>query len=606
MGLMPWGYVTTMWPTGRIYIIFVVNVTQTNFRIGFLYLTNSSNEAFLLRLYDYSTNNIQLWTFQGIQHIYNRTVSVTSVSLPELQIPAEAKVTNGLSALGPQLMLGSTQGEWVNGTTPLYIYPLYNQYFSGPNDYNELWSLLTDNNGTYYFAILYMQNSDHDHVIIEHKLRLNDYTSISGTTVDAKWTMGDFDDKVTVRTAIPNLVVNVDGFPFQANQLGILSVYVPSGYVTIEVPQEISEADNAKLTFSQWNEFGNQNPLKVLMNSSLDITAKFNQVFYVSVDSIYGSPQGSNWYPQGANATVSVTTPVNLGNGTRRIFMQWEGDSNSPSPQVSLTVDSAKQLIAAWKTQYQLTLNAPGLPTNATANILVGGRTVSLAGSKPVDEWINAGQQLTITVQNQHFQASSGNYSFAELLANNQTFGGVVIMTQPITVSLMYSTTPNSAPAPRLENSPNGYGTQNTANRGIAPILSYGLLGANNKPLLRPMISFAASLANIGYLLAAFLLPGGPPVAGYVLGSLFIGLIYVLPVSALVVLVATARTKRQPRLRTLAPLAVIWMAALALILLSTSVAGLQGLAASLQVLLMITTMVLFPLVIAFRMAKLVA
>jgi len=49
MGLTPWGYVTTQWPTGKIYIFFLVNVTETNFRIGFLYLTNSTDEAFILR-----------------------------------------------------------------------------------------------------------------------------------------------------------------------------------------------------------------------------------------------------------------------------------------------------------------------------------------------------------------------------------------------------------------------------------------------------------------------------------------------------------------------------------------------------------------------------
>jgi len=40
--------------------------------------------------------------------------------------------------------------------------------------------------------------------------------------------------------------------------------------------------------------------------------------------------------------------------------------------------------------------------------------------------------------------------------------------------------------------------------------------------------------------------------------------------------------------------------------LSANIATLQSLVASLQILLMLTTMLLFPLVIAFRMAKLAA
>jgi hypothetical protein len=112
------------------------------------------------------------------------------------------------------------------------------------------------------------------------------------------------------------------------------------------------------------------------------------------------------------------------------------------------------------------------------------------------------------------------------------------------------------------------------------------------------------SIANFGYSLAQILMPGGPAMAGYLLGSLFIGLIYILPVTALALLYRSGRTKRQPNLRTLTPLAVVWVTALVLILLSSNVGALQSLVATLQILLMITTMLLFPLVIAFRMAKL--
>jgi hypothetical protein len=271
-----------------------------------------------------------------------------------------------------------------------------------------------------------------------------------------------------------------------------------------------------------------------------------------------------------------------------------------------LIVNSAKQLTANWQRQYALTISAPGLPQNATTDVLVGSQTVTLKGTTPLTEWVDADQQLSITVQNQHLQVPSGNYSFSELLANNQTFGGVIVMTQPIAVCLMYETTPNSAPAPSIEISP-GRSIQATPRRDMfAAVLGNALLVGKNIPLLTPMISFAASLANFGYLLAEILVPGGPTIAGYLLGSLFIGLIYVLPVSALVFLYRTSKTKRQPRIRALVPLAIIWITALALILLSANIAALQSLVVMLQILLILATMLLFPLAIAFRLAKLAA
>lgn len=117
MTLMPWGYVTAQWALGRVYIIFLANVTETDFRIGFLYLTNSTNEAFILRWFDYgSGGTINSWTFQGTQHVFNRTVSTVPTEMPKLQIPVAATVTNAISALGPDLYLTPKGGLLYNRT----------------------------------------------------------------------------------------------------------------------------------------------------------------------------------------------------------------------------------------------------------------------------------------------------------------------------------------------------------------------------------------------------------------------------------------------------------------------------------------------------------
>src|SRR5208282_306845 len=309
------------------------------------------------------------------------------------------------------------------------------------------WSLLADGAGNYYFAILYMPNSDPSHVIIEHQLRLNDYLRLNGTTVNARWQLGDFVNQVTVRTGVPNLMVTVDGFPFQANQKGVLSTSVPGGSLTLEVPSEISGSNNTKLTFANWGKFGSTNPLRVATNSTVDVIAKYNDQDFVAVNSPYGTAQGSGWYMEGTNATFAVNSTINLGNGTRRVFSQWEGDSNSPLPQAWLIVNSAKQVTAEWKTQYAVSISAPGLPANASTSVLVGDRTITLTGPAQVTEWVDANQQLAITVQNQHVQAPTGNYSFSELRANNKMFAEIVNVTEPITFWLIYWGPPSSAPA---------------------------------------------------------------------------------------------------------------------------------------------------------------
>jgi hypothetical protein len=452
-----------------------------------------------------------------------------------------------------------------------------------------------------------MPNNDNSHIIIEHQLRLNDYMPLKGVTVDARWVLGSLVTGIRVRTAIPNLTVKVDGFPFQTDEYGTLATSVPSGYATISVPSEVAGPNDSKFEFSSWNRYGTANPLKILMNSTVNLIANYTTEYWVSVNSSYGSPQGSGWYASGTNAKFGVDSPLVYGNGTRRLFVQWRGDSNSTSPQSLLIVDSAKQLTADWKTQYALTISAPGLPSNATSEVLVGNQNVTLQGATPVTQWEDADQQVTITVENQLVQVRNGDYSFSELRADNQTFGGVVVVTQPITIWLMYAATHNGAPAAAISESSNGPVARHSPDYGSLLLFStYALLVWRDIPLLTPMMSFTASLAKLGYLLAAILLPGGPPIDGYLLASLFIGLIYVLPISALILLYRAGKTRQRPNLQTLIPLAIVWTITLALILLSPNIAGLQGLLGTLQILLMIATMLLFPLAIAFRMAKLAA
>lgn len=182
--LVPWGYVTTKWTIGTVYIIFLANITATDFTVAFLYLTNST-DPFILRVYKYSDDSLNFMTFQGIEHVYAQMVTTNSVPVPQLKIKAQPKILgNVLCAIGQDIYLNTGYGKILNGTAALTIFPLRNQYFTAPSDYNELWSLLTDDAGHLFFGILYFRNNDATHVIIEHQLRLNDLQAIGGRTFD--------------------------------------------------------------------------------------------------------------------------------------------------------------------------------------------------------------------------------------------------------------------------------------------------------------------------------------------------------------------------------------------------------------------------------------
>jgi len=455
MTLMPWGYVTAQWSLGRVYIIFLANVTQTDFRIGFLYLTNVTNEAFVLRWFDYdSGGSISNWTFQGAQHVFNRTVTAASVEMPKLQIPAAPTVTNAISALGPDLYLTSKGGQLYNDSTRLSIYPLVNQLFGGSTEYNEVWSLLADQAGQYYFAILYMQNNDPNHVIVEHQLRLNDFRKFDGRTIDAKWVKGQFSNQVTVRAGRPNLTVMIDGFPFQTNEQGLVSQSAPDGRVSLQVPAEIQNTGTSKLTFSSWSKYGTANPLSLLLNSSIDLHANYTQEYQLTITTPFGTAIGAGWYPQGANAPFGVQSQIDAGNGTRIVFDKWQGDSNSTSNQTSTVMSSAKQVTALWREQYRVNVQPIGLPDNATAQIMVDDSIVTLNGTTPYTLWVDAYTPLSINIQSTQIQQSTTNYVYAGMRVDNQSVTGDLTITKPLDVIVIFTGVPKATVNVQLDVSP--------------------------------------------------------------------------------------------------------------------------------------------------------
>ena len=290
--LMPWGYVTAQWTIGTVYIIFLANVTESNFQIAFLYITNSST-PFILRTFDYEDASINSMTFSGIQYVFARLTVASQSPLPQLKLVPKAKSGSDLSVIGPELYLNGNYGLLLNDTRTLRIFPLKVQLFAGPDDYNEVWSLLTDSSGNFYFAILYMQNSNHNLVTVEHQLRLNDYKKLDGRTLEAKWMSNPFTSRVTVRLPIANTTVRVDGFPFRTDSKGIASVYVPPGSTSIEVPNDITPTQDTRFHFSSWKNHGSANPVSVEVDSSLELTANYARQYLLTIESEYGEPQGS-------------------------------------------------------------------------------------------------------------------------------------------------------------------------------------------------------------------------------------------------------------------------------------------------------------------------
>ena len=438
MFLMPWRYITDQWAIGTIHIVFLVNITATDFYVAFLYLTNSSS-PFILRLFRYQGGVDNAITFDGFSHVYNRTVMTSSVLMPRIMIQPRPQTQNSLSVFGPELHVHSNTGQMINGSTILNIYPLHVQAFRGIDEYNELWSLLSDGSGNYYFAILYMRNSDSDHVIVEHQIRLNDYQPVGGRTFDAKWKAGRFPGYLTVRLPAANATVKINGFPFRSDSQGRVLMDVPTGPLTVEVPDEVSLSADAKMRFDSWPGHGTANPLIVDLASTLDLKPIYVNEYPLIIGTEYGDVEGSGWYREGENATFAVPAAVTLDNGTQRVFVRWSGDYNSTVSRGWIVVNSPKHLIATWKTKFEMKLQLAGVPGNASASVTVNGQSLLVNGSVATPFWVNEKAELSIIVESTQIQGTASNYNFKEMRVDGQAANSSIAAVKPLTIEIVYS-----------------------------------------------------------------------------------------------------------------------------------------------------------------------
>lgn len=128
------------------------------------------------------------------------------------------------------------------------------------------------------------------------------------------------------------------------------------GTATATLPQDF-QSSSAKYTFMSFADGDTTPSRSVTLLADTTLTAKYQTFFQVIATSPFGVTTGSNFYPRGSTATVSVD-PISVPNGflglVSKKFTNWMGASTAATPQVQITVDSAKTLTAAWGDDYTL------------------------------------------------------------------------------------------------------------------------------------------------------------------------------------------------------------------------------------------------------------
>jgi len=162
--------------------------------------------------------------------------------------------------------------------------------------------------------------------------------------------------QITIQTDPDGREFKVDGTIYTSTQV---FTWIENSQHTLEIvttPQ--AGTAGTQYVYSSWSDGGNQSHSYTAPGTNQTVTANFFTQYYLTVTSARDNPQGENWYNAGTTANFSVTSPADESNGTRYVFDQWSGDSNASTAAASIQMNSPKEVVAGWITQYYLTVNS--------------------------------------------------------------------------------------------------------------------------------------------------------------------------------------------------------------------------------------------------------
>jgi hypothetical protein len=409
--VLPWHYV--VWKERNGWVFFLANVTSNNFIIAYVYVLKAYPYHFFIKTFDYASKSVKTYTFGGQWEVTDKLVKTPSIPVPKLLLPIDnAKANNGFHILGKNISLVNGVGYFINNTSTLNVYPLY-QFSTNKGEQNELWVLMVDElKSFYYYSIIYSLNSDKGHVMIGHTLRLNDYYTPSWITLEASWSTLPFPYLLTIKSPFPNVSVKIDGFPFFTNENGVLKVRVPSGLRKVEAQKTIGLNDGSQAFFAGWSDGDPSNPKSIMVKEDLVLKMNYEKRFEVKVESDYGNPKGQGWYSLGSLANISVETIVDNGNGTRILFKGWEGDASLKNANISIKVDGPKILKANWGKQHLISFLTEGLPKEAFISLLINGELHEGYAPNVYNDWFNEGSSINFSLVSSNITFKGKLYTF--------------------------------------------------------------------------------------------------------------------------------------------------------------------------------------------------
>ncbi len=156
---------------------------------------------------------------------------------------------------------------------------------------------------------------------------------------------------ITIDTNPTSLKFIADNIEYSAPQTFMWTEHT-THTISVNSPQDPDAFNHYE--FSSWSNGKPQEHTYIVPTNQDTLIANFQTYYYLTVNSIYGSPKGDGWYKKGSTAQISINKNVDLdlNDQSRKIFNKWQGDYSGTDTLAYIKMNSPKTISATWKTQY--------------------------------------------------------------------------------------------------------------------------------------------------------------------------------------------------------------------------------------------------------------
>jgi len=189
---------------------------------------------------------------------------------------------------------------------------------------------------------------------------------------------------LTIQTPFSNISVTLDGEQHYTDGNGTARIVVEPGTRNLSIQFIVPGEEGSRSVFDHWSDSQAMSTRVLPIDADMTLEAAFKQQYELRAESLFGNVVGAGWSDVGQLANLSVLSPLDLGNGTRRAFSGWTGEVVSELQTIQVLMNSSKKVKANWKTQHQVQLRLTDH----------GGNDIATAPDKVVLHLTGGGEQI--------------------------------------------------------------------------------------------------------------------------------------------------------------------------------------------------------------------